>query len=140
VDIGGTQEFRATVTGAPGTEITWSLSGNGCVNDGCGWIDAAGNYIAPDDPPNPPTVTVTATVQSDEPKSAAATITITTRSNAGFSGRYAVLFNGLEANNVAVAITGSIQVDGNGGVTGGTLDTNRTAGFQIVTITDGTYS
>jgi len=140
VDIGGTQQFRATVSGAPGAEITWSLSGGGCANDGCGWIDGAGNYTAPDDPPNPATVTITATVQSDEPKSASATVTITTHSNAGFSGRYAILFNGFEANNVGVAITGSIQADGNGGVTGGTLDTNRTAGFQTVTITDGTYS
>jgi hypothetical protein len=140
-DIGGTQQFQATVSGAPsGAQITWSLSGPGCANDGCGWIDAAGNYIAPDDPPNPPTVTVTATISGDEPKSATATVTITTHSNAGFSGKYAVLFNGFEANNVGVAITGSIEVDGNGGVTGGTLDSNRTAGYQLVTIINGTYS
>ncbi len=140
IDIGGTQRFRATVSGAPDAEITWSLSGDGCANDACGWIDAAGNYSAPDDPPNPPTMTITATVQGNEAKSAAATVTITSRSNAGFSGRYALLFNGFEANDVAVAITGSIEVDGNGRVTGGTLDTNRTVGVQTMAITDGTYS
>src|SRR5712664_1631346 len=61
VDIGGTQRFTATVTGTTEGDVTWALSGTGCVGDSCGTISDTGTYNAPDDPPAPATVTITAT-------------------------------------------------------------------------------
>jgi hypothetical protein len=140
VDIGGTQKFTAAVTGTAEADVTWALSGTGCVGDSCGTISNSGTYTAPDDPPSPATVTITATSSFDPTKSASAVLTVTTRSNSGFSGKYGFLFNGFELSNVAVAIAGSFTADGNGRVTGGTLDMNRGTGVQTVPITGGAYA
>ncbi len=140
VDIGGTQRFTATVTGTAEADVTWALSGTGCVGDSCGTISDSGIYNAPDDPPSPATVTITATSSFDPSKSASAALTVTLTSNSGFSGKYGFLFNGFELSNVAVAIAGNFTADGNGRVTGGTLDMNRGSGAQNVPITGGTYA
>lgn len=140
VDIGGTQQFTATVTGIAQREVVWTISGAGCSGDACGTIDAAGMYSAPDDPPNPPTFDITATSEADPSWSGSANVTVTTTTNALFNGQYALLLNGFDGHGRA-AIAGSITADGNGGVTGGELDANTTGdGPQRIPVTGGSYS
>jgi hypothetical protein len=73
---GATQQFAATVTGSPGTAVTWTVSGTGCSGIACGTISSSGLYTAPVAVPSSASVTITAASQSDPTKSASATITI----------------------------------------------------------------
>ncbi len=69
VQLGATQQFTATVTGAANTAVTWSAVGPGTIS-------ATGLYTAPATLHTPDTVTVTATSQADNTKSASATVNI----------------------------------------------------------------
>jgi hypothetical protein len=150
IDIGTTKLFSAIVNGSANKAVTWSISGPGCVDNGCGWLDEnTGLYTGPDDPPNPATFTIRAVSLADTAKSGTGTVNVTTTSNAGFSGRYAFLFNGFEASGRAVAIAGAFIADGHGTIQGpapgaaGILDMNRLTGpdpQQPVQITGGSYS
>jgi hypothetical protein len=141
IDIGVTKQFSAIVSGSDNKAVTWSLSGAGCADNGCGWLDeASGIYTAPDAPPNPPTFTVQAISLADPSKSGTGSVNITTTSNAGFVGHYAFLLNGFEASTSAVAIAAAFISDGQGNVTGGILDMNGSTGLQALTIDSGSYS
>jgi len=60
--------------------------------------------------------------------------------NVHLNGSYAILFQGFDSNG-AVAMAGTIDADGRGNVTVGTLDVNRVGGVQNqVTVESGTYS
>ena len=78
VELGATQGFHATLisAGHPDTSIRWSVSGASCPN-GCGAVDAAGNYTAPQNLPSPTTVTLTAQSVADPSRQTSTTITIT---------------------------------------------------------------
>jgi hypothetical protein len=76
VGVNGHLQFKATVTGASNTAVTWTLSGFACAGTTCGTISNTGLYTAPGSLPNPPFVTVTATSVADPTKSASASLTI----------------------------------------------------------------
>ncbi len=66
VQVGGTQQFTATVTGSSNTTVTWTATG--------GTITAGGFYTAP---ASAGTFTVMATSTADTTKKALATVTVT---------------------------------------------------------------
>jgi len=61
LQVTGTQQFTATVTGATDAAVTWAVNGVAGGNSTVGTISAAGLYTAPQVPPSPNTVTITAT-------------------------------------------------------------------------------
>ncbi len=69
-------QLRARVRNTTNSEVTWSLSGAGCIGAKCGTISDTGLYTAPANVPSPAFVTVTARSDADPSKSASATITI----------------------------------------------------------------
>ncbi len=71
IQVGGTQQFSATVTGTPDTTVTWSASG--------GTVSAAGLYTAPS---TPGTYTVIATSAADSTVAATATVSVTPTASA----------------------------------------------------------
>jgi len=73
---GATQQFSATVIGETDLPVTWKVSGAGCSELTCGSISPTGLYTAPSDIPNPPTITVTATLPTAPGKSDSARVTI----------------------------------------------------------------
>jgi len=73
IKLGGQVQF--STTGSSGV-VLWSVSGSGCAGITCGSITAGGLYTAPAAAPNPPSVTVTATLLSTPPKTATASVTL----------------------------------------------------------------
>jgi hypothetical protein len=82
VDIGGTLQVTAQVTGSANREVVWSVVGS-CMGAACGMVDANGLYTAPAVPPNPPRVAVKATARADVSRSASSNLTITSTSMGG---------------------------------------------------------
>jgi len=72
LSAGTTQQFTAIVNGTSQTAVTWSVVG--CAGTACGTISTSGLYTAPSLIPSAATVTVVATLQSDDTKSAKATV------------------------------------------------------------------
>ena len=75
--LGNTQQFTATVMGISNTEVTWSVNGVSGGNSTVGTISSAGFYTAPQDLPNPSSVTIRATSQANSSASGNAVLTIT---------------------------------------------------------------
>jgi hypothetical protein len=76
VPVGVSQQFLATVKATGDAVVNWGISGKGCIEAACGTISALGVYTAPANVPDPPSVTVTATLASDASATAAATVVI----------------------------------------------------------------
>ena len=74
--VGTDVQFVAIVANASNTAVDWQVNANPGGNSTVGTISALGHYRAPDTPPNPATVMVTATSQADRTKSATARVTI----------------------------------------------------------------
>ncbi len=72
----GLQQFNANVLGPPNNAVAWSVNGAAGGNSTVGTISAAGLYTAPAAPPNPATVTVTATSQAMPSVSSSARVTV----------------------------------------------------------------
>ncbi len=76
-----TRQFFVTVTGSGNTAVTWSvqsaIAGQGCGGAACGSVDANGVFTAPTVAPSPNAISIIATSQADNTKSASATIAIT---------------------------------------------------------------
>jgi hypothetical protein len=141
VQTGATQHFTATVSNATDTTVTWSVSGTGCAGAACGTINASGDYTAPGAVPSPATVTVTATSVEDPTKSDTATVTITApvagNPLALLDGRFVLTTFDQERNGF---VTGVLDFDGAGHVTGGTVDLNVPEATAQTTISNGTYT
>ena len=75
LQVTGTQQFTATITGATDTAVTWAVNGVAGGNSTVGTISAAGLYTAPQVPPTPNTVTITATSVAYTSISASITVT-----------------------------------------------------------------
>jgi len=147
IDIGATRRLTATVIGSANQAVTWSISGPGCVDNACGWIDeTTGVYTAPDEPPNPATFTAQATSVADTSKSGTGRITITLTSNQGFIGNYVFVLSGFESSGRVIAIAGAfrsaINPDNTGRILGGILEMDRSTSSPLaaVAITGGGYS
>jgi hypothetical protein len=70
-------QFTATIQGTTNTSATWKVNGVVGGNGNVGTISQAGVYKAPNNPPSPSTVTVSATAAADPTKTASAPVTIT---------------------------------------------------------------
>jgi hypothetical protein len=73
---GQTVQFHAAVENASNPGIQWQVNQTAGGNSLVGLIDSAGLYTAPATVPNPPTVTVSAVLQSDATKSGSSSVTI----------------------------------------------------------------
>ena len=73
------QQFTATVQNSSNTVVTWKVNGITGGNSTVGTISTSGLYRAPNSPPNPAVVTVSATAAADQTKTANASVTITRR-------------------------------------------------------------
>ena len=73
------QQFTATVQNSSNTGVTWKVNGITGGNSTVGTISTSGLYRAPNSPPNPAVVTVSATAAADQTKTANASVTITRR-------------------------------------------------------------
>ncbi|MGH9729553.1 MAG: hypothetical protein ACRD4V_13325 [Candidatus Acidiferrales bacterium] len=77
------QQFRfiANATGVSNTAVTWATApavpGQGCPGASCGFIDNAGNYIAPAVAPSPNAISITATSVANPSLAATATVALT---------------------------------------------------------------
>ena len=69
-----------------------------------------------------------------------ATIAASTASVEAFNGHYAFLLTGFDASGVPMAIAGSIAADGNGHVTGGSVDVNDNQVVNSNATVAGTYT
>ena len=76
-----TRQFFVAVTGSGNTAVTWSVqsavTGQGCGGAACGSVDANGVFSAPTVAPSPNAISIIATSQADNTKSASAIIAIT---------------------------------------------------------------
>lgn len=70
------QQFSTTITESADKTVLWSVGGKGCQGKNCGTISTTGLYTAPETVPDPPLVTVTATLASDPLKTSDATVEI----------------------------------------------------------------
>ena len=136
--VTGQQQFEAIVTGSSNTAVNWSISGSGCTGSACGSITSSGLYTAPAAVPSPATITVKASAQIDASQSASATITIVANQNSKLSGQYAFQFTGFDSDGVYQA-AGSFTADGNGNITSGLEDANRSLGPETDVAIAGTY-
>lgn len=75
--LGGSQQFTATVADTPNTAVTWQVNGVTAGNATSGTISATGLYAAPSAMPSSPTVTIAAVAEADTTKAANATVTLT---------------------------------------------------------------
>lgn len=73
---GESVQFRAVVENASSTAVNWQVNGAAGGSPTAGMIDSTGLYTAPTLVPNPPTVTVTAVLQTDSTKSGSSSVTI----------------------------------------------------------------
>jgi hypothetical protein len=69
-------QFNATVQNALDPAVNWQVNQTAGGNPMVGMIDSTGLYTAPALVPNPPTVTVTAVLQSDSTKTGSSSVTI----------------------------------------------------------------
>ena len=76
LQVGGSQQFAAAVSGTTYSSVNWSVSGVLGGNATVGTISSTGLYTAPANAPTGP-VTVTAQSTSDAPSSASASVMIT---------------------------------------------------------------
>jgi parallel beta helix pectate lyase-like protein len=75
--LGNKQQLTATVTGTSNTAVTWSVNGVPGGNSTAGTISSAGLYTAPQDLPNPATVTIQATSQANSSANGSLVLTVT---------------------------------------------------------------
>lgn len=73
---GHSTTFTAAVTGSSNKSVTWAVNGTDGGNSTVGTISAAGVYTAPDAPPTPNEVTVSATSVAHSSASASAHVTV----------------------------------------------------------------
>lgn len=76
VIITQSQQFKATVSGATDTSVTWLVNGVAGGNSDVGTITDAGLYTAPDEVPSNAKFNVTATSKADSSRSATADLTV----------------------------------------------------------------
>jgi hypothetical protein len=68
--------FSVTVENASSSAVNWQVNGTAGGNPMVGTIDSTGMYVAPALVPNPPTVMVTAVLQSDSTKTGFSSVTV----------------------------------------------------------------
>ena len=135
--------YSTTLTASGGTgSYTWSIS-SGSLPGGISLDPSTG--ILSGTPASAEQVSFTAQVTDTANPAQTATLPLTLNvaapgaNNRLMKGSYAFLLQGFDSEG-AVAIVGSIDADGTGAITGGTLDINGSGGVQQdVAIQSGTY-
>lgn len=74
--IGSIVKFTAAVQNSSNSSVVWQVNGMTGGDSTHGTVDSNGQYTAPASVPNPPTVTVTAALQSNSAISGASSVTI----------------------------------------------------------------
>jgi parallel beta-helix repeat protein len=74
--LGNMQQFTSKVTGSSNSAVSWSVNGVSGGNSTVGTISNTGLYTAPQDLPNPATVTIQATSQANASASSNAVLSI----------------------------------------------------------------
>ncbi len=123
----GSLQFRATVSGASNTAVTWSAT--------LGTITSSGMYTAPG---TPGTYTVTATSATDSAKSASATVTVTAPATVSVSvspASAALVTGGRQQFTATVSGTSNTSVTWT--ATAGTISS---AGLYTAPATAGSYT
>ena len=110
VNVFGTQQFTATVTGSSNTAVTWQVNGVPGGSRATGYVSSTGLYVAPSGVPTKPdgtggvllaTVTVTAVSQANAAASGSAVVTIAAQTNQnGQSGAVKLGTSGGNATNI----------------------------------------
>ena len=137
--LGNTQQFTAAVTGTSNTAVTWSVNGASGGNSTVGTISSTGLYTAPQDLPNPASVTIQATSQANSSASGNALLMIT--SDIGVtvatnpSGMSSVFPGGMVQLFAAVTSAGHPDTNVNWAVNG-VPNGNSTIGTITVTSSD----
>lgn len=73
---GAGMQFSAVVQNAASTAVNWQVNAVSGGNTTVGTINATGFYTAPNAVPNPPTVTITAVLQTDPSETGSSSVTI----------------------------------------------------------------
>jgi len=138
LNVSGTQQFTASVTGTNDTGVTWSVDGVAGGNTTAGTISTSGLYTAPASAGGH---TVTATSVADNTKSASATVAVISLAVAPSSVNLAPLgtqqFTATVQGTSNTAVTWSVN-----GVVGGnnTVGTITSGGLYTAPGTVGTYT
>ena len=133
VPAGGTQPFTADVP------VTWQIGGvQGTDPATWGTITANGVYTAPLSPPWTGKVNIKATLNVD-PRHSANSVTTVVFSNASLQGHYAFRYRGINSN-VTLFGVGSVQADGKGGISSGSLSFSQSGTSTVSASVTGTYS
>jgi len=123
-------QFNATVTGTPNAAVVWTVNNVVGGNSTVGFISQSGYYQAPVSVPSPNQVTVAATSQQDDTKSASGTVTIVPQSS---SGNIVQVVSGQTASNINVQVsplTPTLSIYAAGTCSGSTCSTAAT-GVQV---------
>jgi hypothetical protein len=144
--------FNATVQNdSKNAGVNWTITAGGAnCQSACGSLSGATTSSVTYTPPasvpaapnNAPTLVATSITDSTKSDSDSFTITSGANNNSEVTGQYAFLIGGFDdATGNQFAYIGSISVNGQGVITGGTEDINLPAGAQTaVTITGGSYT
>ena len=123
-------QFSVTVAGTSNARVVWTVNNVVGGSSTFGFISTTGFYRAPASVPSPNLVTVAATSQEDNTKSASATVTVVTQS----SGANAVqVSSGQTTANINVQVpplTPTLSIYGAGACSGSTCSTVAT-GLQV---------
>jgi len=125
-----TLQLNATVTGTSNAAVVWSVNNWVGGNSPVGFISQTGYYQAPGSVPSPSQVTITATSQEDDTKSASATVTIVTQSSGANIVKVA---SGQTASNISIQVlplTPTLSIYGAGTCSGSSCSTSGT-GAQV---------
>lgn len=123
-------QFNATVVGTSNGSVVWTVGNVVGGNSTVGFISTNGYYRAPASVPSPNAVTVAATSQQDDTRSASATVTIVTQSSGANPVQVA---SGQTATNINVQVsplTPTLSIYGGGACVGSTCTTAAT-GVQV---------
>ena len=123
-------QFNATVAGTANAAVVWSVGNAVGGSSTVGFISSTGFYQAPVSVPSPNRVTVMATSQADDTKSASATVTIVTQSPGANTVQVA---SGQTTSNINMEVsplTPTLSIYGAGTCSGSTC-TTAAAGVQV---------
>ena len=125
--------YSSAVAAFGGTfTYTWSIS-QGSLPDGISMDPSSGNLTGTPTTTGLSSFTVKVVDTANPPQTATADLTINVDAEGSndrvFKGAYAFLFQGFDSSG-PVAIVGSMDADGAGNISGGTLDINRASGPQ----------
>jgi hypothetical protein len=147
LQAGATYTFQATSPSSNGytAGISWSIS----PSTGAGTLSNAMNngfsssvmYQAPSTPPNPNSVTITATPSDTRVGAATDAFNIMASPMAMLDGQFAIELSGVDLTGGTLAAVGSITADGAGNISGGSIDFNRNRAPTVhVAGVTGTYT